>query len=100
MSLKSYLKSDLDTFFNVEEFGQTVDFYIGSTSTSVDVQFFDQESDLGDSMFKKMVMRVGDLPNISKQGYFIINNEKFGVVDFRPDEENLILQILLQKAKK
>ena len=100
MTLKNQLKSDLNEFFNEDDFAEEVKYYLGSVSSSVTVQFFDQESDLGDSMMRKMLCRVNDLPNLSKDGYFIIGVTKFGVIDFRPDEENVLMQIILQKGMK
>lgn len=100
MTFKNQLKSDLDTFLNDEEFAEEVFYFNGSTSTKVTVQFFDEESDLGDSMMRKLVCRVEDLPNISKDGYFLIQTVKFGILDFRPDEENRLQQVLLQKGMK
>ena len=100
MSLKNYLKSDLEAFFNVGEFAQEVSYYLGAISTTITVQFFDQESELGDSMMRKMVFKKDDLPNISKEGYFLINTIKYGVIDFRPDEENLLMQVILQKGMR
>ena len=100
MSLKTFLKSDLDVFFNIGEFAQEVDYYLGSISTTIAVQFFDEESDLGDSMMRKMVLRYDDLPNLSKSGYFVIDSEKYGVLDFVPDEERLVWNIILQKGMK
>ncbi len=100
MSLKTYLKSDLDTFFNLDEFAQDVTYYLGSISSEVTVQFFDEESDLGDSMMRKLICRVSDVPSLSKDGYFIINGIKYGVIDFMPDEEGLIQQVILQKSMK
>ena len=101
MNFKSQLKSDFETvFLNKDEFAQEVKYYLGSTSTTVTVQHFDEESDLGDSMMKKMVCKVDDLPNLSEDGYFLIDTVKYGILDFRPDEENVMMQILLQKGMK
>lgn len=97
---KNQLKNDLSVFFNDEEFAQEVKYYLGSVSTSVTVQFFDTESDLGDSMMLKMICRLTDLPSLSKDGYFLIETVKYGVLDFRPDDENLLMQIVLQKGMK
>jgi len=100
MSLKDYLAKDLEAFFSLNEFAQKVTYYLGAIPVDVDVQFFDQESDLGDSMMRKLVIKKADLPNLSKDGYFIINEVKYGVVDFMPDEENLIQQVILQREMK
>jgi len=100
MSLKKILREDLDVFFNDEEFAEEVIYYLGATSTSVVVQFFDEESDLGDSLLRKMVVKVDDLPSISREGYFLINGAKYGIIDFFPDEQNLIYNVLTQKGMK
>lgn len=100
MSLKQYLKSDLDVFFNIGEFAEEVKYYLGGTSTDVEVQFFDEESDLGDSMLRKLIVRYDDLPNLSKDGIFLINDDKYGVLDFMPDEERLLWNVILQKGMK
>ena len=100
MSLKTYLKSDLDTFFEIDEFAQDVSYYLGAVSSTVRVQFFDEESNLGDSMMRKLIVKKDDLPNISKDGYFLIDTIKYGIIDFRPDEENLLMQVLLQKGMR
>ena len=99
MDFKSYLESDLAVFLNTEEFAYTVEYHVGTDPVvEVEVQFFDEESDLGDSMMRKLVARVSDVPTISKNGFFMVEGDKYGIIDFRPDEENLILQVLLQKA--
>ena len=99
MSFKNLLKSDLDVFLNEDEFAQEVYYFLGSSSTKVTVQFFDEESDLGDSMMRKLICRITDLPNISKENsYFLINTVKYGILDFNPDEENVMLYVLLQKG--
>lgn len=99
MTFKNQLKSDFEnTFLNVDEFAEEVEYFDGTNSVTVKAQFFDAESDLGKSMMLKMVCRVEDLPNISKKGYFLVNTVKFGVLDFTPDEENIIMQILLQEG--
>ena len=100
MSLKKHLKNDLNVFFSIDEFAQDVSYYLGAVSTTVRVQFFDEESDLGDSMMRKMVFKKDDLPNISKSGFFLIDTKKYGIIDFRADEENLIMQVILQKAMR
>ena len=97
---KTQLKTDLDEFLDDEVFAQEVEYYLGSVSASVTVQFFDTESNLGDSMLLKMICRLTDLPNLSKDGYFLINTVKYGILDFRPDEENVLMQIILQKGMK
>ncbi len=51
-------------------------------------------------MMRKMVLRYDDLPNLSKSGYFVIDSEKYGVLDFVPDEERLVWNIILQKGMK
>ena len=98
MSLKTYLESDLDTFFNVDEFAEEVDYYLGSTVTKVVVQFFDEESDLGDSLYRKLIVRVSQLPSLSKDGYFAINGDDYKVLDFIPDEQNLIFNVITKKG--
>ncbi len=98
MTFKNSLELDLDTFFNVDEFAQEVKYYLGATSTSVVVQFFDEESDLGDSMLRKLVVKVSSLPDLSTDGYFLIGGEKYGVVDFMPDEQNLIFNVITQRG--
>ena len=98
MSLKTYLESDLDTFFNVDEFAEEVDYYLGSTVTKVVVQFFDEESDLGDSLYRKLIVRVSELPSLSKEGYFAINGGDYKVLDFIPDEQNLIFNVITRKG--
>jgi hypothetical protein len=97
MTFKDNLVQDLDTFFNIDEFAEEVEYRLLSDSTLVVVQFFEIESDLGDSMMVKLIARVGDIPNISKDGYFVINSEIFGVIDFSPDDQNIVLNVLLQK---
>ncbi len=98
MSLRDNLEKDLDVWFNVDEFARRVRFYVGTSSTEVAVQFFDEESDLGDSMMRKLIVKKSDLQNISKDGYFLIDGVRYGVVDYIPDEENLIYNVLLQKG--
>jgi hypothetical protein len=100
MSLKTILEEDLVTFFNIDEFAEEVIYYLGAVSTPVVIQFFDEESDLGDSMFRKILVKVADLPTLSREGYFLIGGEKYGVIDFFPDEQNLINNVLTQKGMK
>ena len=100
MSLKTYLKSDLDTFLNVDDFGEEVDYYLGSVTTKVVVQFFDEESDLGDSLYRKLIVRVDDMPSMSKDGYFAINGDDYKVIDFIADEQNLIFNVITQKGMR
>lgn len=100
MSLKNYLKSDLEVFLNEDDFAEEVMYFLGSTSTKVIVQYFDQESDLGDSMMMKLVCRVDALPNLSKDGYFLIETVKYGILDFMPDEQNVMMQVLLQEGMR
>jgi len=100
MSLKTNLKDDLDLFFNEEEFADEVSFYLGSRVTKVVVQVFDEESDLGDSIFRKLIVKVADLPTLSKDGYFAIDGENYKVIAFIPDEMNLIFNVITQKGMK
>ena len=100
MSLKDNLEADLGTFFNVDDFAVEVEYRLHSDSTKVVVQFFDIESDLGDSMMVKLIARVSDLPNISKDGYFLLRGDKYGVIDFTPDEQGIVLNALLQKRNR
>jgi len=100
MNFKEHIKADLEVFFNTDEFAQEVKYYLGTRSTKVTVQFFDQESELGDSMMRKIIFKKEDLPNISKDGSFLIDTIKYGIIDFRPDEENLLMQVILQKAMR
>lgn len=100
MSLKTYLNSDLDTFFNVDDFAEEVTYYLGSVTTDVVVQFFDDESDLGDSIFRKLIVKVVDLPSLSKDGYFAINGHNYKVIDFIPDEQNLVFNIITRKGMR
>lgn len=96
MTFKDQLKQDLSVFFNPDEFGTVVEYHLNGNHTNVPVQFFDEESELGDSRLRKMVFDINELPNISKNGYFIIGSDKYGVVDFKPDEEELLMQVILQ----
>ena len=98
MSLKTYLESDLDTFFNIGEFAEEVTYHLSAEITDVTVQFFDVESDLGDSMFRKLVVKVADLPTLSNQGYFLIDSKKYGVISFYEDEQSLIYNVLTQES--
>jgi len=100
MSLKTQIASDLDTFFNIGEFAEEVEYSDGVNSSTVTVQFFDEESDLGDTMMRKLILKKEDLLTLSKDGYFIINSTKYGVIDFMPDEQMLIQQVILQKVKR
>lgn len=98
MSLKTSLSKDLEVFFNLDDFAEEVDYRLGSNTTKVVVQFFDEESDLGNSIFRKMIVRVEDLPSLSKEGYFAINGEDYKVLDFIPDEQNLIFNVVTRRA--
>jgi len=99
MSLKTQLKNDLAVFFNIDEFAYTVEYHQdGNIAIPVAVQFFDEESDLGDSMMRRLSVPVDKLPTLSRRGYFAINGDKYGVVDFMPDEEGLIFNVILQKG--
>ena len=98
MTFQEAINQDLAVFFNTGEFAREVDYFLGSVSNKVVVQFFDEESDLGDSMMRKLVVKLDDIPNISRNGYFIIDGEKYGVIDFMPDEQGLIQQVILQKG--
>ena len=98
MSLKQNLKDDLKTFFNETEFAEEVVYHDGATSTTVIVQFFDEESDLGDSIFRKLIVEVSELPNLSNNGYFTIGGGDYAVIDFVPDEQNLIFNVITQKG--
>ena len=100
MSFKNQLKIDLDEFLNDAEFAQEVKYYLGAVSTSVTVQFFDDESDVADTLIRKMLCRIDSLPSLSKDGYFLIDTIKYGVIDFKPDEEEVLMQIILQKGMK
>jgi len=100
MTLKSSLKKDLEVFFNVDEFADKVSYFIGSTSTDVTVQFYDEESAMGDTLLRKMVIPIDEIPNLSRDGYFIIGGNKYGVIDFFPDEQNLIFNVITQKGMK
>lgn len=100
MSLKTYLESDLDTFFDVDDFAEEVDYYLGSNTTKVVVQFFDEESDMGDSIFRKLIVRVSDLPTLSEDGYFAIDGDDYKVLSFIPDEQNLVFNVITQKGMK
>jgi len=100
MSFKDQLKLDLDVFFNIDEFAVEVIYHLGKTSTPVTVQFFDEESGLGDSVLRKLIVKHDDLPTLSKDGYFMINEVKYGVVDFIPDEEKLIFNVILRKGMR
>jgi hypothetical protein len=35
---------------------------------------------------------------MSKNGYFLINGDKYGIVDFNPDEQDLLWNVLTQKG--
>ena len=98
MSFKDQLETDLAVFFNTDEYAVDVTYHHSGVTTTVTVQFFDDESDMGDSMMRKLIAKVTDVPTISKSGYFLINGDKYGVIDFKPDEQGLIMQILLQKG--
>ena len=97
MSFQSQLKSDLAVFLNGDEFAYEVEYILNTTSTLLTVQFFDDESDVADTMVRKIVADYDDIPTISRSGYFVIDGDKYGVLDFRLDEEQLIMQIVLQK---
>tara|TARA_R110000772_G_C13138329_1_gene423695 strand:- start:408 stop:665 length:258 start_codon:yes stop_codon:yes gene_type:complete len=84
----------------VDEFAEEVLYFDGSTSTTVTVQFFDQESDVADVSMRKLVCAFSDLPNLSTSGYFLINTIKYGVLDFMPDEENVMMQVILQEGMR
>lgn len=98
MSFKDQIKADLDVFFNADEFAEEVEYYEGAISSSVIVQFFDEESGLGDSLIRKLIVKCEDLPNLSKSGYFDIKTIKYGVIDFVPDEQGLIFNVVLRKG--
>jgi hypothetical protein len=99
MTFKEQLADDLSVWLNVDEFAEEID-YVDAVGlvTKVVVQFFDDESDLGDSMFRKLIARKTDLPTMSKNGYFLINGDKYGIVDFNPDEQDLLWNVLTQKG--
>ena len=100
MGFKDYLKSDLDTFLNVDEFAEEVKYHFKGTTTEVVVQFFDEESDLGDSMFRKIIVKVDDMPTMSNEGYFLIDNVQYGIISFYKDSQGLLYQILTQEGTK
>lgn len=100
MSLKKNLKSDLAIFFTDDEFAEEVEYNLGTDSYPVTVQFFDEESALGDTMLRKVIAKFDEIQNISKDGYFRINGDKYGVISFMPDEQKLIQQIILRKETK
>ena len=100
MGFKDQLKVDLDVFFDIDEFAVEVVYHLGKITTPVTVQFFDEESGLGDSLIRKLIVKYHDLPTLSKDGYFMIDEVKYGVIDFIPDEEKLIFNVILRKEKR
>lgn len=99
MNFKDDLLDDLQVFFDTDEFGQVVSYYINEDEPiTFSSQLFDDESELTDTMVSKMVYNKDYLPNISKEGFFVINNNKYGILAFTLDEEKLLMQVMLQKG--
>lgn len=100
MSFKDQVKRDLETVFfnNSDEFEQEVSYFDGADSTTLIVQMINEESDLVPHILRHISFPVDRLLGLSKSGYFTIDGEKYGVLDFYPDEEGLIMHVMTQKG--
>lgn len=99
MSFKDDMKNDLSEFLNEDEFAEEVHYFLGSVSAKVVVQFFDEESNLGNSLVRKVILRVSDLPNLSNEGIFKMKDGSYKVLSFIKEESGLIFNIITQKGE-
>jgi len=97
------MRTDIaDIFMNTEAFAVELSFYQSKNHQPVAIkaQHFDDESDMGSVLLKRIVCSYDDISQIlSTDGYFIIDGDKYGVKSYESDEHHLMMYILAQKGR-
>ncbi len=93
MTFKEHLQADLPVFFDTTEYGTEAIFL----TNTVNVQRFVEQNDFGDAFYTRIVGRSSDFPGIAKNDIVTVDGTDYGVVSFRIDEFNQIIEVFLNE---
>jgi hypothetical protein len=99
VSLHDQIIDDLDIFFDGGDFEIEVTYKpYNAQAKQIRIHSFNDEADRGTTQFKEVIMRLSDVPNLSKRDTFEYDGDTFKVLSTSIDSQRATARALLQRS--